>query len=366
MIFRTFCFVLSILGIAVKGHSKADASKHAVKTIKTEYGDIYDCVDFYKQPAFSHPLLKNHSFHPQMRPSNQLQRIITNDVPWKMNVTASNIIPLKDGGCPKGTVPIRRSKKNKDQRPRYTTNDYISGTIYSLGQTKMNPWNAFNGVGGLISIYKPRVLASQYSSGEIIIKGGTDTIIAGWTTNPDKFSDNQTRLFVYSVAGNMHCFNTECGFVLVRTDIPVGALIKPVSVRGDKIYVNKFFIYRDAVSGAWWFQIGGTDWDPVSIGFWPSEIFTGLKNPGTYAACGGEVYTSPTLPPPEMGTGLFPDVFMGDDAYCTDFVVVDNKNTVVYPSETELFMNNDVYGIMQQDADPKGNYRYLFGGPKPN
>ncbi|WJZ82238.1 hypothetical protein VitviT2T_002012 [Vitis vinifera] len=37
----------------------------AVKTIKTKHGDIYDCVDFYKQPAFDHPLLKNHNFHPQ-------------------------------------------------------------------------------------------------------------------------------------------------------------------------------------------------------------------------------------------------------------------------------------------------------------
>ncbi|KAE9452097.1 hypothetical protein C3L33_16005, partial [Rhododendron williamsianum] len=37
--------------------------KPAVKTIQTEYGDIYDCVDFYNQPAFDHPLLKNHSFY---------------------------------------------------------------------------------------------------------------------------------------------------------------------------------------------------------------------------------------------------------------------------------------------------------------
>ncbi|KAG5593237.1 hypothetical protein H5410_043751 [Solanum commersonii] len=40
-------------------------NKPVVKTIKTVYGDIYDCVDFYKQPAFDHPLLKNHNFHPQ-------------------------------------------------------------------------------------------------------------------------------------------------------------------------------------------------------------------------------------------------------------------------------------------------------------
>ncbi|KAI8569410.1 hypothetical protein RHMOL_Rhmol02G0277000 [Rhododendron molle] len=29
----------------------------------TEYGDKYDCVDFYNQPGFDHPLLNNHSFY---------------------------------------------------------------------------------------------------------------------------------------------------------------------------------------------------------------------------------------------------------------------------------------------------------------
>ncbi|KAG9440243.1 hypothetical protein H6P81_020408 [Aristolochia fimbriata] len=32
----------------------------AIKTINTEYGDIFDCVDIHKQPTFDHPSLKNH------------------------------------------------------------------------------------------------------------------------------------------------------------------------------------------------------------------------------------------------------------------------------------------------------------------
>lgn len=27
---------------------------------QTRHGDIYDCVDIYKQPAFDHPWLKDH------------------------------------------------------------------------------------------------------------------------------------------------------------------------------------------------------------------------------------------------------------------------------------------------------------------
>ncbi|KAJ9538257.1 hypothetical protein OSB04_030990 [Centaurea solstitialis] len=34
---------------------------HVVKTIRVKEGDIIDCVDIYKQPAFNHPALKNHT-----------------------------------------------------------------------------------------------------------------------------------------------------------------------------------------------------------------------------------------------------------------------------------------------------------------
>ncbi|CAN0877085.1 hypothetical protein LINGRAHAP2_LOCUS11672 [Linum grandiflorum] len=37
-------------------------NKHAVTTIQTKYGETYDCVDFYQQPAFDHPLLKDHKY----------------------------------------------------------------------------------------------------------------------------------------------------------------------------------------------------------------------------------------------------------------------------------------------------------------
>ncbi|CAN1272358.1 hypothetical protein LINPERPRIM_LOCUS14515, partial [Linum perenne] len=35
-------------------------NKHVVTTIETKYGESYDCVDFYQQPAFDHPLLRDH------------------------------------------------------------------------------------------------------------------------------------------------------------------------------------------------------------------------------------------------------------------------------------------------------------------
>ncbi|XP_058069171.1 protein neprosin-like [Magnolia sinica] len=57
----------------------------------------------YKQPAFDHPLLKNHTI--QMRPTSYPEGMGNQD-PSNANLE----IGLKDGGCPLGTVPIRRTK----------------------------------------------------------------------------------------------------------------------------------------------------------------------------------------------------------------------------------------------------------------
>ncbi|KAK8690086.1 hypothetical protein V6N13_088789 [Hibiscus sabdariffa] len=37
-------------------------NKRPIKSFKTDYGDILDCIDIYKQHAFDHPLLKDHKF----------------------------------------------------------------------------------------------------------------------------------------------------------------------------------------------------------------------------------------------------------------------------------------------------------------
>ncbi|XP_074321800.1 protein neprosin-like [Silene latifolia] len=223
-------------------------------------------------------------------------------------------------------------------------------------------WKFYNGVGAIMSVYNPRALASQYSSAEIILKGGTDSIIAGWTVNPQKYRDTKTRFFAYAAAGDMHCFNSECGFVQVRTDLPLDFVLKPVSKRRGKIYVNKFFIYRDPTRGVWWLQVG-MKMPPITLGFWPQHIFKGLQEPATYAACGGEVSTPASLPPPEMGTGYMPQLGVDDASFCREFVVVDDKSTIVTADNTEAYANNDAYVVFDQYHRP--SHYVLFGGPTP-
>ncbi|KAG5554163.1 hypothetical protein RHGRI_011885 [Rhododendron griersonianum] len=107
-------------------------NKPAVKTIHTEYGDIIDCVDFYKQPAFDHPLLKNHTFHYGY------------------------------------AVARTRSGSNK-----------------FLGAGAQE-----------ISLHNPHASGSQYSAAKIKIQNGPDSIEVGWRVDPSLYGDSQTRLFI--------------------------------------------------------------------------------------------------------------------------------------------------------------------------
>ncbi|KAJ0865654.1 putative neprosin activation peptide [Helianthus annuus] len=73
-------------------------------------------LKFSDQPAFDHPLLKNHTI--KMRPIYHPNPVDDNKVSSMVNATAdrhssSSITQLwhSNGKCPKGTIPIRRTKK---------------------------------------------------------------------------------------------------------------------------------------------------------------------------------------------------------------------------------------------------------------
>ncbi|RDX67510.1 hypothetical protein CR513_53602, partial [Mucuna pruriens] len=79
-------------------------NKPAIKTIKTEFGHIVDCIDINKQLAFDNPLLKNHKL--QLKPSFQDTKLNEND-----KITRHLKIGLGKNSCPKGSVPVRRTTK---------------------------------------------------------------------------------------------------------------------------------------------------------------------------------------------------------------------------------------------------------------
>ncbi|CAL5380745.1 unnamed protein product [Camellia sinensis] len=91
-------------------------NKPSLKSIKSPDGDIIDCVHISHQPAFDHPLLKNHTI--QMRPSYHPEGLFEENkesIPKSNEGISKSITQLwhLNGRCPKETIPIRRTKKKE-------------------------------------------------------------------------------------------------------------------------------------------------------------------------------------------------------------------------------------------------------------
>ncbi|GLT81360.1 hypothetical protein SLA2020_527490 [Shorea laevis] len=110
--------------------------KSAIKSIQTKDGDIYDCIDFYKQPGFDHPFWKNTTFEMKRKfvcKRNERQREFTIN------------IGLKGAGCPYGTVPIIRISKDDLARAKMlsticsSNTDEEPGHNYAILEQKLTP-----------------------------------------------------------------------------------------------------------------------------------------------------------------------------------------------------------------------------------
>ncbi|KDP25946.1 hypothetical protein JCGZ_22851 [Jatropha curcas] len=349
-------------------------TKPAVETILTIYGDTYDCVDFYKQPAFDHPLLKNHSYHFQMKPTSyptgRRQRNSS-------SILRPETIWLNGKGCPTGTVPIKRVTKDDLIRAKLAAEIYASNVnpqnaarpgVHFAGGRLSN--GKYYGAGMFTSLYNPKLYdKSQYSSSEIKIQNGPDSLIFGWTVNPAVYRDTRTRLFIYTNAGNSHCFNTHCsGFILNRADIPLDFAFPQLSEIGGPTYTEHFFAYKDAANGDWIFQIGWQSEYSTQVGWWPKKIFTGLADSATYIEWGGEVYSPPNIPSPQMGSGNILKYPMSTEynSFCAELTIVNESHQTVNAPKVETY--RDISGTYYNAYDSgyvRKDYKHLmwFGGP---
>ncbi|CAN4077753.1 unnamed protein product [Withania somnifera] len=222
-------------------------NKPAIKIIKTKYGDIYSCVDFYKQHVFDHPSI------------------------WS-----------KDGGCPSGTVPIRRITKDNLIRQRdmplpepVDFDDQFVGR--AIVRTLKDRNAKFSGGGMATSLYNPHVEGKQFSGCRLKITKGSDVLQVGWRVDPTLYGDNKTRLFIH--------------------------MQDNLSQRGVETWEITMYIYRDTGIGNWWLLMGES-YEP--IGFWPNRIFTDLAGFASVVDWGGVTYNPPGLPEPPMAQAFSP------------------------------------------------------------
>ncbi|XP_031385715.1 uncharacterized protein LOC116199492 [Punica granatum] len=193
----------------------AQAPRGTVKSVQSGGGDVVDCVDIYKQPAFDHPLLKNHTI--QMKPSfteegeSHLQGLPAELEEWGVD-------------CPEGTVPIiRMTSENAVQKKDYAivkTKDY--GRTFYGGQALLNVWN-------------PHAETGEASISQIWIYAGSEenvnTVEAGWIAGLD--SRPTTTFFTYWTSDGYKstgCYNLRCsGFVQTNKHIAPGFQVRPTS-----------------------------------------------------------------------------------------------------------------------------------------
>ncbi|CAN1170935.1 Expansin-like B1, partial [Linum perenne] len=227
--------------------------KPAVTVIETKYGDSYNCVDFYEQPAFDHPLLKDRKHEFKMSSYDD-------KLNEKSYINPSDIW-VNGKGCPPNTVPIKRITKEDLMRINMASelayhNSVNENPCVQVAVLRTTTTNKYYGGGMSSAIWHPDVQSNQYSSSRVKYQNGPDSIAVGWVVNPSLYPDGQTHMFIYTI---------------------------------------------DAANGNWFLEVGP---DSTMIGTWPQQIFTGLADSASYVDWGGEVYSPPDMAPPPMGSGI--------------------------------------------------------------
>uniref|UniRef100_A0A1J3CT38 Neprosin PEP catalytic domain-containing protein n=1 Tax=Noccaea caerulescens TaxID=107243 RepID=A0A1J3CT38_NOCCA len=381
-------FIISpcVYGKGSSNHQEIDVqkllkrfNKPALKSIKSEDGDIIDCVLITNQPAFDHPLLKNHTI--QLRPSfiPKVDSMYT-----KKKAKAMNQVWNKNGECPRNTVPVRRTKKEDILRAsaesfgkrthRSIPPEYISPSIgheYAIMDLRNGK---FFGTEFVMNIWNPNVQAfGEFSLAQTWLVSGEgpnlNSIEAGWQVSQQIYGDTNTRLFVFWTSNGYQgklCYNLACpdhGFVQTSNVFTVGGSLNPVSqYDGDQTEIS-MLIWKDGEN--WWLKIG-----EENVGYWPGNLFNSLGNGATTVQWGGEIVNLKTdgkHTTTDMGSGHFADEGYKTASYFRNIRVVDETNTLREPQGPRPFApNGDCYSIKVGDGGTSWGSHFFFGGPGQN
>ncbi|XP_034709742.1 uncharacterized protein LOC117932574 [Vitis riparia] len=291
-------------------------NKPGVKTIKTDNGEIFNCVDIHKQPSLDHPLLKNHEV-----------QMTFNRPPKFVKEKKTPSVLGKGIGCPIGTVPIRRTQKEdliraqalpKLRTRRYAENSHPLAEESNIFRSAKLYTNALSlskyyGIQSDFNVYNPTLSSPEQSSTALIyVAGGVDDcdISVGWTVYEPRYGDNKTHLFTYWTADNgatTGCYDLLCpGFIITHPHRTLGVELPTSTYRGAQAGIQ-LSISKDQFTDHWWLLVDGQE-----LGYWPKQLF-GIFRVARELYWGGEVF-SPSQPLPPMGSGHFPEE--GEGAAC--------------------------------------------------
>ncbi|CAN6914120.1 unnamed protein product [Brassica oleracea] len=356
-------------------------NKPAIKSFKTEQGDIFDCINIHKQLAFDHHLLKNHSV--QLKPTNAPEWITSNNILWEAD-------PLQylqeEINCPDGTVIVKRTTMQDLMLAKRLKSIGFNGPLnflternntdvtgpYYVATVNFGPSN-FYGVKGNLNLWGPQVSQDQMSGAFMAVAGGPkerfSSISVGWMVDPSLYQISQYHVHLYAYWGKDNdksgCYDTTCpGFVQVSKTIPLGALLQPVSVYNGTQYEIRLSLYQDLANGDWWFA-----YNDENVGYWPASLFldSGFDKRANYAAWGGQVYSPVTEKAPVMGSGIWPREGLSKAAYVNSIKVITGFKKVIDPEINRLKAretSSKCYRTLYGNGDKEPWLRTLYyGGP---
>ncbi|KAG9440830.1 hypothetical protein H6P81_020995 [Aristolochia fimbriata] len=362
--------------LSMKRHLKS-MNKPAVKSIEIDNRNIFDCVHINKQPAFDHPLLKNHTV--QMKPSSHPRR--KDD---KISSSSVLDIGLPGEGCPVGTVPIRRatmddlmsapslSQFGKKYAVINDSQVIKASVLRALNHhyaTLQANGRQFYGTGATMNLWKPHVGYDQFSLAQFWLTSGPydqlNSIEAGWIVQPSLFNDNYAHLFAYWTADGYHrtgCYNHKCpGFVQVSRKIPLGARFTPRSTYDGKQYQITLLAFLDIITKNWWLK-----YENELIGYWPNKLFNSLSRKAENVHWGGEVFASDEFYSPPMGSGHFAEEGYGKASYMKRLQVITRDNRLQdAPDNTRPVVDVPQCYNINDKGRLSGDWRrtFYFGGP---
>ncbi|KAI3943693.1 hypothetical protein MKW98_004198 [Papaver atlanticum] len=303
-------------------------NKPPVTTIHTPWGDIYDCIEFYKQPAFDHPLLKNRTI--EMR-----QEVVS---------TRSHLLEMLTNQvdeCPKGTVPIRRITRKDLIKAKYLSSNAAPDKQYRAGISykAKEIGESIYGASGLFNVWAPSVSQDQFSSTEIAVQSGSpeelNVIRFGWTVDQQLYGDSVPRGFAYWTGDggrNTGCYNTICsGFVQTHDKYTLDLPIVETSILCGTQIALEASIYLDRQSGKCYLTVLNS----IQIGYWPIELFPAFAPGATYIYWGGRVKAGKNGITPPMGSGQLPNENPSCSGFFQHLKYIDMNNQFLQPKEIE-------------------------------
>ncbi|KAE8719300.1 Pyruvate phosphate dikinase, PEP/pyruvate binding domain isoform 1 [Hibiscus syriacus] len=372
-------------------------------------GDVIDCVLLRHQPAFDHARLKGtRPLVPPERPNGH-----TPKGTMTMNAAEDFQLWRRSGEtCPDGTIPIRRTTERDMLRAnsvasfgkkparlfrRDTTNDghehavgYVSGDEYYGAKASINVWapNVTNqyefslsqlwvisgSFGDDLNTIEAGWQACTSCINFVLLKnmmGGTKVAITPFLmqVSPELYGDYYPRFFTYWTSDAYQatgCYNLLCsGFVQTNNKVAIGAAISPTSSYGGGQFDISILVWKDPKHGNWWLEFGSG----ILVGYWPSFLFTHLRDHASMVQFGGEVVNSSpggSHTSTEMGSGHFAGEGFGKASYFRNLQVVDwDNNLIPLPNLKVLADHPNCYDIQGGINAAWGNYFY-YGGPGRN